>query len=73
MSAIRVLFHRRAQEIATRLGQSLSAVVADPTIRGLSQLDEPLVAGPDGRSGFQVISIGWRVTSENVDAALDEE
>jgi len=65
--------HRRALEIAKRTGQSLSAVVADLTIRGLSQLDEPVVIGTDEQSGFPVISLGRRVTSEQVAAALDEE
>ena len=65
--------HRRAQEIARSLGQSLSAVIADLTIRGLSQLDEPVVISTDERSGFPVISIGRRVTSEQVAIALDEE
>jgi predicted transcriptional regulator len=65
--------HRRALEIAERTGRSLSAVVADLTIRGLSQLDEPVVVRTDDRSGFPVISVGRRVTSEQVAAALDEE
>jgi hypothetical protein len=65
--------HRRALEIAERTGQSLSAVVADLTIRGLSQLDEPIVIGTDEKSGFPVIRVGRRVTSEQVAATLDEE
>ena len=65
--------HRRALEIAKRTGRSLSTVIADLTARGLSQLDEPVVVGTDERSGFPVISIGRRVTSEEVAAALDEE
>lgn len=65
--------HRRALEIARRTGQSLSAVIADLTVRGLSQLDVPLVIGSDERSGFPVISVGRRVSSEQVALALDEE
>ena len=65
--------HRRALEIAKRRGVSLSAVIADLTVRGLSQLDEPLVISTDERSGFPVVSVGRRVTSEQVAAALDEE
>jgi predicted transcriptional regulator len=64
--------HRRAQEIAKRRGQSLSAVIAELTVRGLGQLDEPVVISTDERSGFPVVSIGRRVTSEQVAAALDE-
>lgn len=65
--------HRRALEIAKRRGLSLSAVVAELTVRGLSQLDEPVVVGTDQRSGFPVISVGRRITSDEVAAALDEE
>ena len=65
--------HRRALELAKRRGLSLSAVVAELTVRGLSQLDEPVVVGTDSRSGFPVISVGRKVTSEQVEAALDEE
>ena len=65
--------HRRAREIAKRTGRSLSAVVADLVARGLGQLDEPVVIGTDERSGFPVVTIGRRVTSEQVAAALDEE
>jgi hypothetical protein len=65
--------HRRALEIARRRGLSLSAVVAELTVRGLNQLDEPVVVGTDARSGFPVISVGRKVTSEQVAAALDDE
>lgn len=65
--------HQRAVEIAKRTGQSLSAVIADLTVRGLSQLDVPVVISADERSGFPVISVGRRVTSAQVAVALDEE
>jgi len=65
--------HRRALEIAKRTGQSLSAVIADLTVRGLSQLDVPVLVATDERSGFPVISVGRRVPSEQVAVALDEE
>lgn len=65
--------HRQAKEIAERRGLSLSAVVAELTARGLIQLGEPAVIGVDERSGFPVVSIGRRVTSEDVATALDGE
>ena len=65
--------HQRALEIAKRTGRSLSAVVADLVVRGLGQLDQPVMISTDERSGFPVIAIGRRVTSEQVAAALDEE
>lgn len=65
--------HRRAQELAAARSQSLSAVIAELTVRGLGQLDEPLVISTDERSGFPVISVGRRVTSGDVAAALDDE
>lgn len=65
--------HQRASDIARRNGQSLSAVITELTIRGLSQLEVPVVLTTDERSGFPVISVGRRVTSEQVAAALDDE
>ncbi|MCW2787499.1 MAG: hypothetical protein JWP74_4016 [Marmoricola sp.] len=65
--------HRRALEIAKRRGGSLSGVVADLVVRGLAQLDEPVVISTDPMSGFPVVSIGRRVTSDEVASALDEE
>jgi predicted transcriptional regulator len=65
--------HRRALELARERHQSLSAVVADLTVRGLAALGEPVQVATDPRSGFPVISLGRRVTSEDVAAALDDE
>lgn len=53
--------------------ESLSAEPSVPAVRGLGQLDEPVVLRTDARSGFPVISIGHRITSEDVAASLDEE
>lgn len=65
--------HQRALEIAKRHGRSLSAVVAELAVRGLAQLDEPVVIRTDEESGFPVVSVGRRVTSDEVASALDEE
>jgi hypothetical protein len=65
--------HRRALEIARRSGRSLSAVVADLAVRGLGQLDQPIVIVTDGQSGFPVITIGRQVSSDQVATVLDEE
>lgn len=65
--------HRRAVELARARGQSLSATLAELTARGLSQLDEPLRISVDERSGFPVLSVGRRITSDDVAAALDDE
>lgn len=65
--------HRRARELAKSRGQSMSAVVAELTARGLGQLDDPVVVRTDEISGFPVISVGRRVTSEDVAVALDDE
>jgi len=51
----------------------VSATVVELTVRGLSQLDEPVVIGTDDRSGFPVISSGRHITTETVAAALDDE
>jgi hypothetical protein len=65
--------HRRATELAKQSGKSLSSVVAELATYGLSRLDEPLVVSTDPRSGFPVVSLGHRVTSQEVADALDDE
>ncbi len=42
-------------------------------MRGLATLGEPLELKTDEKSGFPVISLGRRITSEEVAAALDDE
>lgn len=64
---------RRAEQLAAASGRSLSATIADLTIRGLAQLDEPVTIEVDPRSGFPVMGIGRRISSEDVAAALDDE
>lgn len=65
--------HRRALDLARERHQSLSAVLADLTIRGLAALGEPVHVATDPQSGFPVISLGRRVTSAQVADALDDE
>lgn len=65
--------HRRALELAKQEHRSLSAVIADLTMRGLAQMDVPVVLATDERSGLSVLSLGRRVTSHDVEAVLAEE
>ena len=65
--------HRRAMQLAKRRGQSLSSVIAELAIYGLSRLDEPLTVTTDPQSGFPIVSLGRRITSEDVAEALDDE
>ncbi|MEI2825518.1 MAG: hypothetical protein V9F04_03330 [Dermatophilaceae bacterium] len=65
--------HQRARDLARRRGESLSSVIADLTMRGLAQLDEPVVLTTDPRSGLPVLSLGRAITSEDVTALIDEE
>jgi len=65
--------HRRARELAERRGESLSSVIADLTVRGLAQLDEPVVLRINERSGLPVLSLGRPLTSGDVADLLDEE
>jgi hypothetical protein len=48
-------------------------VIAELATYGLSRLDEPVVVSTDPRSGFPVVSLGRRITSQEVAVALDEE
>ena len=65
--------HRRARELAQLRGESLSSVIADLTVRGLAQLDEPVTLRTDPRTGLPVLSIGRHITSETVGELLDDE
>ncbi len=65
--------HRRASELARQRGQSLSSMVAELVSYGLSRLDEPVVVVADPRSGFPVVRVGRRITSDDVVDALDDE
>lgn len=65
--------HRRARELAEQRGDSLSAVVADLAVRGLAQLDAPVVLQIDPRSGLPLLSLGRRITSADIAEALDDE
>ncbi len=65
--------HRRALKLAEQQNRSLSAVVADLTVRGLAQLEAPVALSVDPRSGLPVLSIGRTITSADVAAALDDE
>ena len=65
--------HRRALALAEARHQSLSAVVAELTTRGLAGLGEPVEISTDHVSGLPVISIGRTITSAEVADALDDE
>ncbi len=65
--------HRRVSELARQRGQSLSSTVAELATYGLSRLDEPVVVTTDPRSGFPVVRVGRRITSQDVADALDDE
>jgi predicted transcriptional regulator len=65
--------HRRAQALAESRHQSLSATLADLTVRGLAALGEPVELATDPVSGLPVISLGRPVTAADVAATLDDE
>ena len=67
------IVHAQARRLAAERGQSLSAVIADLTARGLASLDEPMVVSRDEKTGWPVISVGRRITSADVADALDDE
>lgn len=64
---------RRVQALAEDRRMSISATIAELTVRGLAGLGEPLKIDVDEKSGFPVVSLGRRMTSEDVAALLDEE
>ena len=65
--------HERAKRLAAQRHQSLSATVADLTVRGLATLGEPVEVTTDPVSGLPVVSLGRTFTSEQVAALLEDE
>lgn len=65
--------HRHVRELAAARGQSLSAVVAELTARGLAQLEVPLRLGTDPRTGLPTVSVGRTITDADVADLLDDE
>ncbi len=65
--------HDRAKRIAGERRQSLSATLADLTIRGLASLGEPATVSTDPVSGLPTLTLGHRVTAADVAEALDDE
>ena len=65
--------HRRVVALAESRHQSLSATVAELTIRGLAALGQPVELATDPVSGLPVISLGRSVSSAEVAAVLDDE
>jgi len=65
--------YRRVQGLARQQGRSLSAVIADLTMRGLAQVDAPVELARDEETGLPVLSLGRAVTSQDVAEALDDE
>lgn len=64
--------HRRAQLLASEQGRSLSAVVAELTTRGLAQLAAPVDLAVDEQTGLPVLSIGRRISADEVAEILDD-
>ncbi len=65
--------HLRAMELAKTRRASLSSVVADLVARGLASLGEPARVTTDPVSGLPSVTIGRRITSDDVADALDDE
>lgn len=64
--------HRRVKELALSRHQSLSATIAELTMRGLAQIDEPAHISVDAQTGIPAISIGRPITTDEVAELLDE-
>jgi len=65
--------HDRAKRIADERRQSLSATLADLTIRGLASLGEPAKVSTDPVSGLPTLTLGHKVTAADVAEVLDDE
>lgn len=65
--------HARARKLAAQRGVSMSTVIAELTIRGLAQLDEPVHVEIDPSTALPVLRVGRRVTSAQVAALIDDD
>lgn len=65
--------HQRVRERAQERGLSVSATLAELTIRGLAAEGQGVTVSTDPATGFPVVSVGRVVTAEDVAATLDEE
>lgn len=65
--------HRRALELAKARRQSLSATLAELTALGLAKLGEPAVVTTSPVSGLPVISLGRKLSLEEVAELIDED
>jgi hypothetical protein len=65
--------HERAKRLAAERHESLSATLAELTVRGLASLGEEASIGTDAVTGLPVLRLGRRVTSADVAEALDDE
>lgn len=65
--------HRRVRELATAQHASMSSVLSDLVVRGLSQLDAPPTLTMSPRTGFPTLDIGRRVTAQEVADLIDED
>ncbi len=65
--------HRRASQLAVERGTSLSAVVAELTVRGLAELGSPTRLVRDARTGLPVLHVGRPVSGDDVAEALADE
>lgn len=61
------------KRLAHERGDSLSTTLAELTTRGLASLGEPARLSTDPVSGLPILSLGHRVTTADVMAALDDE
>lgn len=65
--------HRRARELAAQRGVSLSAVLADLTVRGLAQLDAPVKLTTDTLTGFPILTLGRKVTAAQAVTGMSQK
>jgi len=57
--------------MAKEQGVSMSAIIADLTVRGLAQIDEPVQLETEPSTRLPCISLGRRITSAEIDALID--
>jgi len=63
----------QVKELAAERSSSVSATIADLTVRGLDEARGPMKIAYDERTGFPLARFGRPVTVADIAAALDDE
>ena len=65
--------HARVEQLAAERRQSPSEVIVELTIRGLASLGESVTISTEKITGLPKLTVGQRITAEDVAESLNDE